>query len=76
MFTYPMSNRDALKAVTGLFSDQAFIDPVLNKFYLDQQKGLCTIEFRRHGAIATTPRHEILVTYLDPEEEIMAQLSA
>ena len=76
MFTYPMTNRDALKAVSGLFSDQQFTDPALNKFYSDQAKGLCQIEFKRLGLIATTPRHEILVTYSDPEEEIIAQLSA
>ena len=67
-----------------------YSDPVLQQFYLDSLEGRCTMEIvatetktildkikdlGRPGQYSVTQMHLVHVRYLDPEEEIIAQLS-
>ena len=54
-----------------------FVDPVLQQFFDDERAGLCTIEVKRLGPVATdeSVQHHVVVRYHDPEVAMLKRLS-
>lgn len=79
MIKYNLTNRDAMRTVMNSVpaAEVTFSDPIVQGFFEDQRSGLCTIQVRRHPpvVIAGDVQHHIVVSYYDPELEMVKRLS-
>lgn len=78
MIRYTMRFSDALQAyfryVTTGQDAINFVDPILNQFYLDQEAGLCTIQFQAPDS-TTDMNSNLEIHYIDPELEFQRRLA-
>jgi hypothetical protein len=54
-----------------------FVDPVLDQFFADERAGLCSVQVKRLAptVLPADAQHQVLVSYHDPELEMIRRLS-
>ena len=78
MFKYAITQQETVRWSMGQVpaAQVTFNNPALTQFYADLQANLCTIRLQRHGPINTgTIRHELQISYHDPELELLRRLA-
>ena len=77
MFKYPITLKDAMRCVMAEVpaAQTRFHDPIVQGFYDDRDRGLCTIKAKRFiWGFEQQHVHEIWVSYYDPELEMIRRL--